>query len=70
MSQFASTCISGNRLLHNLTSARVYSLRIDLEDFGNETRFASYDEFVVDSEEEGFRLTIGHYTGDAGISRK
>ena len=58
---------SGNRLLHNLTSGtRNYSLRIDMEDFEGETRFALYSQFAVASEEDGFRLTVGGYSGTAG----
>ncbi len=34
-----SCTISGNRLLHNLTSARNYSLRVELDDFEGETRY-------------------------------
>ncbi len=31
-----------------------------------ETRFVKYSQFAVASEEDGFRLTIGGYTGNAG----
>ena len=59
--------VSGNRLLHNLTSSRNCSLRIDMEDFEGEARFALYTEFKVGSEEDGFRLTAGGYSGNAGL---
>lgn len=47
-------------------------LRIDLEDFENSTAFAQYDMFgvglfSVDPEDDGYPLTIGDYTGTAGM---
>lgn len=59
--------ISGNYLLHTLTSFRKYSLRIDLEDFEGNTAFAMYKQFRVGSEEDGFRLTAEGYSGTAGL---
>ncbi len=53
-------------MLHSITSVGTYSLRIDLEDFDNEKRYAVYDQFAVDSEKNGFRLTVGGYSGNAG----
>ncbi len=58
--------ISGNRLLHSLTSSRDYTLRIDLEDFEGHRAFAVYTNFAVGSEADGFRLTVGGYRGNAG----
>ncbi len=58
--------VSGNRLLHSLTSSRSYSLRIDLADFENNTAFALYDDFVVNPENDGFTLGVGGYSGTAG----
>lgn len=47
-------------------------MRIDLEDFENSTAFAQYDMFgvglfSVDPEDDGYPLTIGDYTGTAGM---
>ncbi len=56
----------GNRLLHNLTSARTQSLRIDMEDFEGNTRYAVYSNFAVGSEADGFNLTVSGYSGTAG----
>ncbi len=53
-------------MIHNLTSSRSYSLRVDLEDSEEETRYALYGQFAVGAEDDGFRLTVGDYTGDAG----
>ena len=62
--------LSGNRKLHTLTSSRAYILRVDLEDFENETRFAVYGLFSVGSEDDGFRITVGGYSGNAGKTRR
>ncbi len=53
-------------MLHILTSAKNYSLRIDMEDFEGNTRYASYSHFAVGSEDDGFRLTLSGYNGTAG----
>ena len=63
-------CISGLRYLHRLTtgsSARRYELRVDLEDFENQTRVAVYSNFTIASSNENFRLDLGAYNGDAGL---
>ncbi len=64
----SKTCyyVSGNRLLHTLTSTRNYSLRIDLEDFNGNSRYATYRHFAVGSEADGFRLSASGYRGNAG----
>ena len=61
-----SYSVSGNRLLHALTGARNYRLRIDLEDFEGNRRFAVYSQFAVGPESDGFRLTVSGYSGNAG----
>ena len=38
-------------------------LRVDLEDFENETRYAEYTIFAVANEEDKYRLTVGNYSG-------
>ncbi|KAK3097687.1 hypothetical protein FSP39_012109 [Pinctada imbricata] len=58
----------GNELLHNLTSNGSCELRVDLEDFDNEKRYALYKGFRVGDQKSGFKLTIGSYSGDAGDS--
>lgn len=52
-----------------------YELRIDLEDFENSTAFAQYDMFgvglfSVDPEDDGYPLTIGDYSGTAGMYKE
>ena len=59
-------CIAGNEYLHYITSSKQYTLRIDLKDFENETRYATYSTFEVASESLKYKLTVGGYVGDAG----
>ena len=56
--------------LWQLTSAhdRRFELRIDLDDFYNNTAHAVYQDFSISSEEDGYRLSASNYRGDAGDS--
>ena len=59
----------GNDRLSMLTKQDSYQLRVDLEDFDGEKRFAQYYSIKVAGELEQYRLNIGPYTkGDAGDS--
>lgn len=58
----------GNDYLHELTSQKNYNLRVDLEDFDGDTRYAVYEHFKVASESENYKLSIGGYSGTAGDS--
>lgn len=58
----------GNQMLHLLTSSRKYKLRIELEDFEGQKRFAEYTTFFVASAADYYRLTVDGYSGDAGDS--
>ncbi|XP_043209565.1 techylectin-5A-like [Amphibalanus amphitrite] len=60
----------GLESLWRMTSPRDrrYELRVDLWDFDGSTRHAVYSNFRVASEIQGYALTIGNYTGDAGDS--
>ena len=58
---------AGNDNIHLLTSMARQKLRIDLEDFEGNTSYAEYDNFVVGSEEEEYKLwSLGTYNGTAG----
>ena len=62
--------ISGLRYVHQLTNGspiRRYELRVDLEDFENQARFAKYSNFTIASDADNYRLGLGAYTGDAGL---
>ncbi|XP_073332370.1 fibrinogen-like protein 1 [Pagrus major] len=56
----------GNEALHHLTSQGDYDLRIDMEDFEGNQRYAEYKKFKVDDEKDQYQLHLGEYTGDAG----
>ena len=36
-------------------------------DFAGATRYAEYSTFAVGSRDTGYKLTVGGYTGDAGL---
>jgi len=58
---------AGNDNLHLMTSDRRQRLRVDLADFENNTRYAEYDKFTVESVQEKYRLaSLGTYNGTAG----
>ncbi|XP_031566696.1 ryncolin-1-like [Actinia tenebrosa] len=54
--------------IHAMTSQGTYRLRFDLEDFEGNTRYAEYNSFLVSSEADNYRVTIGSYSGTAGDS--
>ncbi|KAM9363257.1 fibrinogen-like protein 1 [Symphorus nematophorus] len=56
----------GNEPLHFLTSQGNYDLRIDMEDFEGNQRYAEYKNFRVDDEKDRYQLHLGEYTGNAG----
>lgn len=58
----------GNENIYMLTNAEDYSLRVELEDFEGNVRYAEYSNFKLYSEREQYKLEIGGYTGDAGDS--
>ena len=48
-----------------------YELRIDLEDWDGETRYAQYSLFDIGGPEDNYKLAVYGYTGNAGdISEK
>ena len=56
----------GNTNIHRITSQCYYDLKIDLEDFAGNTRYALYKNFSIASEQLYFRLSVGQYSGNAG----
>ncbi|KAM7345486.1 ficolin-2-like [Cochliomyia hominivorax] len=60
----------GLEKLHSLTNGLVpYELLIEMETFTGEKRNASYDHFVVGSEDENYKLkNLGRFHGTAGDS--
>ncbi|EDO30507.1 predicted protein, partial [Nematostella vectensis] len=51
-----------------LTHQTENTLRVDLMDWANNTRFAEYEEFAVMGESDLYKLAVGDYTGNAGDS--
>ncbi|XP_043238892.1 techylectin-5B-like [Amphibalanus amphitrite] len=61
----------GLHYLWQLTSQnRIYELRVDLWDWDEQTRYATYQKFTIASEADGYRLDFvnSSYAGDAGDS--
>ncbi|CAL8329103.1 unnamed protein product [Merluccius merluccius] len=57
----------GNDPLHYITSQGDYELRVNMEDFEGNQRFAEYKSFRVDEEKDLYQLHLGEYAaGDAG----
>ncbi|CAC5393846.1 FCN [Mytilus coruscus] len=56
----------GNTYLHLLTKQGTFTLRIELEDFDGDHRYAEYTQFSISDESSGFKLKYSDYTGDAG----
>ncbi|XP_022220889.2 ficolin-2-like [Drosophila obscura] len=57
--------------LHAITKLQSHELYVNLEDFEGNTRFARYDEFYIESENDLYRMSkLGAFTGDAGDSMK
>ena len=59
-------CISGNEIIHNMTTTGPYELKVILTDFTNSSKFASYGTFHIAVEAHGYRLSIWGYSGNAG----
>lgn len=49
--------------MHYLTSRKEYYLRIDMEDFSGNKRYALYNSFRVADKADNYRLQIGAYSG-------
>ena len=59
--------ILGNDILHQMTSSNKYKLLVVLEDFEGDIGCAAYDSFMVGDETTYYKLTIGNYSGNAGL---
>lgn len=59
----------GLEKMHILTSNLNHELWIELRDFEGETRVANYTHFVIDNEENDYKISVlGIYSGNAGDS--
>ena len=52
----------GNDRIHRLTD-RHHQLLVELDGFNNITGYAQYETFGVDSEENGYKIHLGPYSG-------
>ncbi|XP_030843515.1 microfibril-associated glycoprotein 4 [Strongylocentrotus purpuratus] len=55
----------GNDKIHRLSAQTYYVLRIELEDFQGDRKYAEYDYFRIGDEDTGYKLLLGTYQGDA-----
>lgn len=56
----------GNDIIHQITSNGNHRLQIIMTDFSSVTKHANYDRFRVSNETNGYKLSLGRYSGDAG----
>ncbi|CAL1279260.1 unnamed protein product [Larinioides sclopetarius] len=56
----------GNDNIFALTNQRLYSIRIDLQDVEGAKKYAVYDTFWIDDENNKYTLHIKDYSGDSG----
>ena len=60
----------GNDAIHQMTTNANYTLKIILKDRYHVTKHAKYETFKIADEDDGYRLTISGYSGDAFDSMK
>lgn len=53
----------GNDNIFVLSNQNEYMLRIDLWDFYDSRVYSEYRIFKVDGERDGYKLTVGNYSG-------
>ena len=58
----------GNDKIHRLTAARPSSLRVELEDWSGNRKYAKYGKFKIGDEQAKYRLDVSSYSGTAGNS--
>lgn len=54
--------------LYKLMQSGTYELRVDMEDFDNEKRYAKYSTFTVGPPDQFYVANVTGYSGDAGDS--
>jgi hypothetical protein len=52
---------TGNDNIHTITSQGRYKLRINIEDFSGDSRYAVYNLFIVGDEASQYKLDVGGY---------
>ncbi|XP_054826280.1 fibrinogen-like protein 1-like protein [Eublepharis macularius] len=56
----------GNEFIHLLTNQNAFTVRFLIVDSNGKTKNADYHSFKVDSEDNGYALRLGNYSGNAG----
>ncbi|XP_076118178.1 fibrinogen-like protein 1 [Mytilus galloprovincialis] len=56
----------GNKYLHILTPVNHTEMRVDMENFKGEKRYAKYSKFSIGDAASKYKLTVGGYSGNAG----
>ena len=59
--------LSGLAPIKRILGKGHYELRIDLEDWDGQKRYAKYNNFEIGSSKSNYELTVSMYSGDAGI---
>ena len=55
----------GLQQVHRLTSSGRWTLRIDMEDFGGNVKYAQYEDFQIGDAASFYKLSIGAFSGTA-----
>ena len=56
----------GLKQVHRLTSIGQWTLRIDMEDFNGNVKYAQYEDFKIGDAASFYRLSIGAFSGTVG----
>ncbi|XP_012368532.1 angiopoietin-4-like [Octodon degus] len=57
----------GNEVVHQLSSSKNYSLRVELEDWDGNMFYANFEHFQLGSEEQFYRIFLDKYSGAASF---
>lgn len=61
--------ITGNeKKMHHLLSKGTYELRMDIEDFDNQTHYVKYTRFNLEDESKRYIVTISGFSGNVDES--
>ncbi|XP_034318734.2 ficolin-2 [Magallana gigas] len=56
----------GNEKLHHLLSQGTHEMRMDMEDFDNQTRYVKYSSFNLGDESSKYKVTLSGFSGNVG----
>ena len=58
--------LSGNALIHSISSSEPHELRVNLQSFDGQQTYAKYRSFSIGPEGQKFALHVADYEGMAG----